>query len=335
MKTMQHNNFTLIRLVLSTLVLFGHFKILPGGLGEGLSNYADVAVDAFFIVSGYLVSGSIDSKPSAFGFYIRRLFRLYPLYAVTIFAQAVLMLTLVPNDIASYAGETLRYIAANLVFANFLAHDIGGVLSNLHNSGINPSLWTLKIEVGFYVLLPLIWLLTRRFGCWVLLVAFVASTMLTDYALSHDMINLSRQLPCQLRFFIVGIALYRYRHMLVLPRLQAIVLAVLMVVLCGLRHYPLLFEIYPIALGLLLFICAFKLPTFSMKLDISYGVYLFHAPLIQLSVLMGWYHDSLPFLLLLLMAVFILAFIAEKLIERPGIALGRYVLERWQIGKQP
>ncbi len=335
MNVVQHNNFTLIRLVLATLVLFGHFKILPGGLGDGLSDYADVAVDGFFIVSGYLVSGSIDKQPSAVGFYMRRLFRLYPLYAVTIFAQALLMLTLVPNDIASYAVETLRYIAANLIFANFLAHDIGGVLSNLHNGGINPSLWTLKIEVGFYVILPVLWLLARRFEGWFLLVVFAVSTLLTDYALSHGMENLARQLPCQLRFFVVGIALYRYRNLVLLSRVKALALGALMVILCELRHYPVFAELYPIALGLLLFVCAFKLPIIPMKLDISYGVYLFHAPLIQLSVLMGWYQDSLPFLLLLMLVVFVLAFIAEKLIERPGIALGRYVLERWQIGKQP
>ena len=35
--------------------------------------------------------------------------------------------------------------------------------------GINPSLWTLKIELGFYLIVPLIFVADRRWGfkcCW-------------------------------------------------------------------------------------------------------------------------------------------------------------------------
>ena len=51
-----------------------------------------------------------------------------------------------------------------MLLANFLQYDIGGVLSGLHNPGINPSLWTLKIEIGFYLIVPLIFAANAPLG---------------------------------------------------------------------------------------------------------------------------------------------------------------------------
>ncbi len=67
------------------------------------------------------------------------------------------MLALLPGGPFSEPRSTLRYLAANMLLANFLQYDIGGVLADLHNPGINPSLWTLKIEIGFYLIVPLIY----------------------------------------------------------------------------------------------------------------------------------------------------------------------------------
>ena len=74
------------------------------------------------------------------------------------------MLALLPGGPLSEPQSTLRYLSANLMLANFVQYDIGGVLAGLRNPGINPSLWTLKIELGFYLIVPLICVATRRWG---------------------------------------------------------------------------------------------------------------------------------------------------------------------------
>jgi peptidoglycan/LPS O-acetylase OafA/YrhL len=82
------NNFTASRLLLALLVVLGHFQRLAGVTSEPLPfGYAGTAVDCFFVVSGYLVSNSFDRDPNLGRFFIRRLFRIYPLYLAVVLAQ--------------------------------------------------------------------------------------------------------------------------------------------------------------------------------------------------------------------------------------------------------
>ena len=106
-----------------------------------------------------LIAGSYERCHGLWSFYVRRVFRLYPMYALRRgapggdHARAAAWRTVQRTDCS-----TLRYSRANMLLANFLQYDIGGVLAGLHNPGINPSLWTLKIEIGFYLIVPLIYM---------------------------------------------------------------------------------------------------------------------------------------------------------------------------------
>ncbi len=321
---MPSNNFTIVRLILATLVIFGHFKTLSGfAPASGVHSYADFAVDAFFIVSGYLVYGSFDNSPKLKGFYIKRFFRIYPLYSLMIFLQMFLMLFLLGGNVA--LGDVLQYLGSNLVFLNFISPDMGGLLAGQHNPAINPSLWTLKIEAAFYLIVPLLWWLVGRAGIKTLLLIYIASTIFALVALYHGSDTWAKQLPGQMRFFVVGIALYHFRDKYKNISLTVAALAALaLFIICSYRHYiPFFAPIYPLLLGALVFICVLRLPPLNLKYDISYGVYLIHAPLIQTALVLGIFADSYGFLFLLWAVVYILAFAAEKFIELPMIALGK------------
>jgi peptidoglycan/LPS O-acetylase OafA/YrhL len=329
------NNFTLLRVVLALFVVLGHFKTLPGvNPAHGIFGYADFAVDAFFVVSGYLVTGSFDKQPHVSGFYVRRFFRVYPLYLVVVIVQAVVMVRLLPGGFAGHWQGCLKYLAANSVFATFLGYDVDGLLGGLKHQGINPSLWTLKIEAGFYLILPLLWRLTQRFGVGFLAAVFLLSTVYVEFALHAGAENMAKQLPAQLRFFAVGIGLYRYRHALTLPVPAAAASAVVLFTLCTLRHDVPMVPVYPLFVGLLVFIVALRLPALALPFDISYGVYLVHGPLIQLSLLLGVYRDTSAFLLALLSCTLLLAVLADLCIERPGIALGHRLAPRTRGAEQ-
>jgi len=117
------NNFTLLRLALAMMVVFGHFKLLFGTPYHPFPfNMADVAVDAFFVVSGYLIAGSYERTRGLWSFYVRRVFRLYPMYACIVVAQTGIMLALLPGGPLSEPNATLRYLGTNLLFANFLQY---------------------------------------------------------------------------------------------------------------------------------------------------------------------------------------------------------------------
>lgn len=326
MKTVDNiNNFTILRLVFATLVVVGHFIALPGTVPTyRLFGYADFPIDAFFIISGYLVTDSFDRKPHVGGFYIRRVFRIYPLYLTIILIQAVAMLVLL-GGISEHMPGLVKYLAYNLVFANFLSHDIDGLLSGINNPGINPSLWTLKIEMGYYLILPLLYYGIRRWGFIFLLLTFLASTVFFELCTYYGKEALAKQLPAQLRFFIVGMALWRYRDRIVLPLPLTIAATLGVLGFCMAEPYPFLRPLYPVCTGLFVFLCAVRLPALPMNLDISYGVYLIHGPIIQLMLFLGLLQTTPLFLAGLLVTVYTLAFLAELLIERPGIELGRRI----------
>ncbi len=329
---MQLNNFTILRLVLATFVIFGHFKTLANLPNDyGLYGYADIAVDAFFVVSGYLVYGSFDKLPKFTSFYLKRFFRIYPLYTFIIFVQAAAMFLLLKGD--ATLKEILRYLSGNLIFLNFISPDMGGLFANSYNDAINPSLWTLKIEVAFYILTPFIWWAVGKKGFVVLAAIYVLSALFYTVSYNYGHESLAKQFPGQMRLFIIGCALYYYRDKLVVPKILSWFLVAGLFMLCIMRYelFPktIVWFIDPFIIGGFVFVFALRLPALNLRYDISYGVYLIHAPLIQIALLLGFYESNLMFLSALVVVVYVLAYFTEKFIELPMIAHGKKLSQRF------
>jgi peptidoglycan/LPS O-acetylase OafA/YrhL len=322
------NNFTLLRLLLALMVVLGHFKLLSGTAYPSFPfNLADAAVDCFFVVSGFLIAGSYERCHGVWSFYTRRVFRLYPMYLCVVLIQTAIMMALLPGGPLSALQSTVRYLAVNAMMANFLQYDIGGVLSGLGNPGINPSLWTLKIEIGFYLIVPLIYGATRRFGWWILISIFVASVGYNVLALHLGDARLAKQLPGQLQFFVVGMALYLYGDRLRVAAWFSAAITVAFLVIWTLV-VPIPPGIRPLVVGAFVFSFALYTPVIRLKSDLSYSVYLLHGPLLQTLILLGLFRDTLPFLSGIVCMVLGLAFITERLVESPGNALGRRLAMR-------
>jgi peptidoglycan/LPS O-acetylase OafA/YrhL len=324
----ENNNFTLLRLLLSLAVVFGHFKLLSGTPRPPFPfNLADAAVDCFFIVSGYLIALSYERTHGLAAFYVRRFFRLYPMYAAIVLIQAGIMLALLPGGPFSEPSATLRYLGANLAFANFLDYDIGGVVHGLVVPGLNPSLWTLKIEIGFYAIVPLIYVATRRYGWGVLLAIFVASVGYNVVALQMGDDRFAKQLPGQLQFFVVGMALYMYAKNVRVPGWATAAISVAFLAAWTFLS-PIPPGIRPLLVGAFVYCVALRTPVIRMRTDMSYSVYLVHGPLIQTLLLLGLFADAPAMLAAIVLAVLALSYAAEILIERPGNAFGRRLSAR-------
>lgn len=322
------NNFTLLRFLLALMVVLGHFKLLSGTAYPVFPfDLADAAVDCFFVVSGFLITGSYERSHGLWPFYVRRVFRLYPMYLCIVVLQAAIMLALLPRGPLSELRSTVNYLVANMLLANFLQYDIGSVLAGLHNPGINPSLWTLKIEIGFYLIVPLIYGATRRWGWPALAVIFIASVAYSIVALRMGDIRLARQLPGQLQFFVVGIALYLYGERLRVHPLVSSAVAVGFLVLWS-TVQPIPPGIRPLVVAAFVFTFALCTPTVRLRSDMSYSVYLVHAPLLQTLILLGLFQDNLLFLVGIVCAVLGISYVTERLVERPGNELGYRLARR-------
>src|SRR5579859_1407550 len=329
MRTTEDNNFTILRLALALMVVLGHFKNFVGILSPPWPySYSAAAVECFFVVSGYLVTHSYDRDPDLGRFFIRRAMRIYPLYFVVILAQTLILGGLAPGGLFANLRAMGLYLAANAVFANFADHDIGGVLTGLVDPSLNASLWTLKIEFAFYLVLPLLWRATQRWGLFFLAPLFAASVIYqqTMLALGYDI--LAKQLPGALHFFLLGILAYRHRHLFHFDRwagLAAALISGIGVTFLMKYHTPV---IYPLVVAAFVVTTALAAPRVKMTRDISYGVYLLHAPIIQLALLFGLYRPGWDGLALTVGTVLLLAAVAERFVEAPGIAFGRLLARR-------
>jgi peptidoglycan/LPS O-acetylase OafA/YrhL len=166
-------------------------------------------------------------------------------------------------------------------------------------SAVNGALWTLKIEVMFYLSVPVFAYLFRKVPRLpALLFVYIASVAYfalltvaaerTGSGLYHE---LARQLPGQLSYFMSGAFLYYYLPFFV--RHKAYFLAAAVAVLAINRNVPLpALEPFALAVVVVFFGLFPYVGNFGKHGDFSYGAYILHFPIIQLFVQAGWFGDS-------------------------------------------
>lgn len=134
---------------------FLHFVLLLAGRFFDLGG---LGVAIFFVVSGFCIHLShLRSRESGFfTFYIRRVFRIYPAYLVSLF----LFLAILPpvnfreNGTAPVSSQI--DLALHLLLAqNLLPQTL---------SSINPAYWSLAIEFQLYLLFPALLYISNRIG---------------------------------------------------------------------------------------------------------------------------------------------------------------------------
>ena len=77
-KNSRDNNFNLLRFLAASLVLFGHSYALSKSNIAQEWLFGHVAVDIFFIISGYLVTASLFTRKSLWIFTKNRFLRIVP-----------------------------------------------------------------------------------------------------------------------------------------------------------------------------------------------------------------------------------------------------------------
>jgi peptidoglycan/LPS O-acetylase OafA/YrhL len=324
------NNFDLIRFTLAGIVVLSHIHVLSQDTRLAfLSRFLspDIAVKGFFVVSGYLILRSWDGSTGFGDYAAKRARRIYPAYAVIVLCCALLGALLTTLPVSRYFSlQWLRYLGANLVFLNFLAPTLPGVFAGNPEATVNGALWTLKIEVMFYVAVPILaWLIHRYGAVAVSVTIYVASVAyslgmlhLGDITGHHIFWTLAHQLPGQLSFFMGGALLYYKENTVRRWLLPGAALSIGLLAVGGPVIDPVLRPIL-LSLTVIYFATAFPyLGNFGRFGDFSYGIYIIHFPVLQWLVSMGWFHAA-PFSTLLLACVAILAaaFACWHLVERP------------------
>lgn len=325
----KHNNFDLLRFLFASTVMLVHAHVLSrqpelAFLSRWLSS--EVAVRAFFVVSGLLVFMSYDKTRNLARYAEKRLRRIYPAYFTVVAGCAVLLFFASRAGLGEYFGPGVaKYLAANLAFLNFLWPSLPGVFEGNGLSEVNGALWTLKIEVMFYVAVPVVaWMFGRLgrlrviVGIYVLSVLYVwVFERLAVESGSEIYLVIGRQLPGQLSYFMVG-ALWYYYYGFLERHAAGIAVAALALMLLH-RFLPMPW-LEPLWLGTLVVLAGFYLyaGNFGRFGDFSYGIYILHFPILQLMTQAGLFAWS-PFGALALACATVVgaAVLLWHLVERP------------------
>ena len=331
------NNFDLLRFCFAAIVFFVHAAVLTANdylLSIAKFFSSEIAVKSFFVVSGFLIFMSYQNSQNISSYFSKRIRRIYPAYLFVILASVLLGMKftmLSANDYWSVA--TLKYFLANLTFLNFLQPTLPGLFTSNLNPVINGALWTLKIEVMFYVIVPLLVFWFNRFGRLSVMLSLFLGSVIYSYVLfamaeSHRgvaLIELQRQLPGQLTFFIVGAAGYYYFNTFKKYAVYLLPIAALAFVLD--THLPWI-VLEPLALGILVVYFATIFPylgNFGKYGDFSYGIYILHFPILQLLIANHLFADS-PILFITVAGSLVLFFsiLLWHFIEKPFLTKNSY-----------
>lgn len=322
----RNNHFNLIRLLAAIGVLISHSY--PIALGHGTPDPLDaligcsigeLAVELFFAISGFFITGSFDRRKDLAGFIAARVARIFPALCVMLLLTVAVLgpaFTTLPIDRYLASPRTLTYLPRNLSLL-FLQWDLPGVFAgNRYPDVINGSLWTLFCEVLCYAMVAVVGsagaLQPRRFA--VLLATYLPSA-LTAMAFGYSPWPLKLSLP-----FIVGMTLYVFRGSI--PVRPDVVLA-----LAGFAWVAKGTILGAFAPGLLLgygamWLGHLRLPAllaFNRLGDYSYGTYIYAFPVQQCvaALLPAW--GPWQMTAVALPVTLLLAVLSWHLVEEQGL----------------
>ncbi len=297
----RQNAFLAVRYLLALSLIVVHYHILTAGYLDPYAVTRNV-VDGFFVLSAFLTFhsfgiGGFSAKP----YTLRRTLRLYPPYVAVVVTSLLggVWLSNLPTWDYFTSHETWRYLAANLSFLNFLSPSLPGVFEgNAHMSSVNGSLWTMKVEVMFYILAPFIFRLCRtpKRTAGILISLILAAvawreglTMWYFHTEDEFFRILSYQFVAQFLPFGAGMALY-FAFEWVKRNARALFWASLCVFVATLGHHELYMLQCP-AFAVLLVLLAYTdfrpLLAINRLPNLTYGLFLWHFPVIQTLIASG------------------------------------------------
>jgi peptidoglycan/LPS O-acetylase OafA/YrhL len=349
------NNFDLIRLAAALQVASTH--ALPYFVPESRSWYVVrfielfPGVPVFFFVSGFLISKSFERNSNPGEYALNRTLRIYPglivCFAVSVVAAA---LTGYFNAVRPALSQWLQWTAAQLSFLQFynpafMRHYGVGVL--------NGSMWTITVELQFYALVPILYALFGRGSprarrtngvlCalvalfWVANVLYVTGT--PHYASANWFKLVGVSFIPWFYMFLVGVFFQRNCERLLgwfggrwaLALVGYCLLAGLGSTLLKLNLGNTLGLPLFLALAVTTFAAAFSRPQLSDSLlrrnDISYGVYIYHMPVVNLLIALGLAGNVIGFPIALCMTLMCAA-VSWRLVEKPAMRWKKHPLYR-------
>ncbi len=344
LSTWKQNNLNFVRIAAACQVAvyhaLSHFNV---GTGSQFVYIVSLfpGVPIFFFVSGLLISKSLDREPDMRTYGRNRILRLYPGLWTAFFVGVAFAL------IAGFRPHTsiiemVAWVTGQLTFVQFYTPSF---MRSYGTGVLNGSLWTIVVELQFYAFLPLFcWMMRSQKRGSLKRNGALLSSILCFAVANRWYIGAGGQLTDRPIMKFIGVSFVPWLYMFVVgalvtenfSRIYPLVRRywALVALLCSLilgasrplfgfavdnRLNPIVF----LALAGITLVCSFCLPPILLSVqknwDISYGIYLYHAPIINFLLFRN--SRGVPSVITTLLVTPFLAILSWRLIERPALRL--------------
>ncbi len=323
----RRNNLDALRFAAAVGVLLSHAFPLGEGKGtveplesftRGQLSLGRLCVAVFLVISGVLITRSWERTPDAARFTWARVLRIFPGLGLMLVLTTLVLgpaFTWLPLRDYFTSPDTALYLLRNFALNAPQWHLPGVFEANPYPLAVNGSLWTLKYEVGFY-------LLTLALGLAQLLRKGMVAFGLVGAATATFVTGRLDYWPELYLYFGGGAALYLWRDRVRMSPWVAAACVVGWLVTARLGHGC------RIATGLLggyvvlylAFLPLGPLADFGRRGDLSYGVYLYAFPVQQVvTALLGgpiawWVNAAVAFPFVLLLSA-----LSWRWVEQPAL----------------
>ena len=307
------NNFDLLRLIAALQVAIHHaayhFEVESAWWSD-LSQLVP-GVPIFFFVSGFLISKSYESNSRLGEYALNRGLRIFPaLWVCTLLALVSVWKAGYFDTASVRPAQFAAWVVGQLTFVQFFNPDF---MRNFGSGVLNGSLWTITVELQFYVLIPILYAALRRLGGSIRRDRIVLLTLIALFIAFSEVFHAlnetrSEQIAFKLTkvtfapwfyMFLIGVLVQRdfaLFHRLLANR-ALVILPCYAIASWAASHFlgwKIGNQIHPamyLVLVAAVFSAAYSAPSLSERLlhknDISYGVYIYHIPIINLMMFNG------------------------------------------------
>lgn len=334
------NALGILRLLFASLVIISHTAEIRDGSRErevltrifGTLSFGELAVDAFFVISGYLIVASFMASSSALDYMKKRVLRIMPGFFVASFVSLLIIAPLVGASLHEVLGHLPRYVVTIAVLHHI---DVPGTFPGLGYNLVNGSLWTIAYEFRCYLLVVVLGVT----GCFRFpkAIALTAIVMMALYLfgptetikagadrlpLNNVWLGMPTATLRLTAIFLIGSCFYLWRDRIVVSPRGALFAALALI---GCMCVPKLAEIgVAVFGGYLIFAFAYwgkgsVLERINNRTDISYGTYLYGWP-IGAAIL--WFLPGLPLSVatgLAVIASMAMGWLSWHVVEKPAI----------------
>lgn len=302
-----------------------------------LFNWGTFGVALFFLISGFVIPFSL-LKLDWRAFAINRFFRLVPTYIVgfTITLLAIFLCSI-------YFNKTFPYQSKEMI-----VHYLPGLRDLFHYKSIDGIIWTLEIEVKFYIICALIARLFQAgsfkvffipifLGISALCISALGPIQGIFFRLTFGYLFVSQYII----FMFIGVVFHYLYRKLMRIETAVFLISIFFLFFSFIRQGELFKTASTLtssyAFGLLLFAFAFANPSFfrSNRLfdflaDISYPLYVIHgvAGYVSLRLLLETGFNPGISLLIVTSAVMLFSIIIHEYVELPAQILGKKLLNK-------